>query len=443
MAIPGDVGINRLITRPWAADEAELVFYVRPGGDDNNDGLTALTAFATFPRAMRELDLYSVNRSCGIDCTGMTIDLDELVQSGGAQLGSINSGINLAATSPNNFFSKRNRFIRSELNPVIAELDVTAQAFDPITGLITLTVSDALAPNQLVGMFAVGAVLGEYGVIGEHTDGAGPNTILVANQVGLTEPVGAYEPGASITTGDAADFFEQCWNHNALADWTFQGLSILHPDGKVASITVWPNAPVTFTLCAINGMTLMAGGGVVTIDACHIQSFFAQDGATCSVTQSFFQNVDFLCHGSGSSGLNEWVGSIFRGCAPFGGGNIESRYTFFMTGCDIAEGTGAGVQVIFGTSRLVDCEINDCVGSGVYVDQQATVYLDNVQSSDTPNGDFGCEAYFGSFVRNFNGTSVTGAGGDIVVGALGVQTWAAVSGAALTDLDQLVRAGAL
>jgi hypothetical protein len=442
MAIPGDVGINRLITHPHDADAAELVFYLSPTGDDDDDGLTPATAFLTLPRAMRELDLYSVNRTVGIQLeVGMSVTLAELFQSGGTQLGSINSGINLGATSPNNFFSKRNRFIRSELAEVIAELDVTAQAFDPITGLITLTVTDALTPNQLVGMFAVGAVLGEYGVIAEHTDGAGPNTIQVANQVGLTEPIGVYEPGASITTGDETDFFEQCWNHNSLCDWTFQGLNILHPDGKVAAITVWPHAPTTFTLCHVNGMTLHAGAGVVTIDACYITSFFAQDGATCSVTQSFFQTVDFLCHGSGSSGLNEWVGTFMRGCAPFGGGNIESRYSFFATGCDIADGTGAGVMVIFGTSRMVDCEINDNTGSAIYVDQQATVYLDNIQG--TGNGDYGVEAYFGSFVRNYNGTSVDGNLGEVVIGDMGDVGWAAISGAAVVDLGQLVRGGAL
>lgn len=439
MAIPGDVGINRLITRPWPADETELVFYVSPTGDDNDDGLTPATAFLTLPRAMRELDLYSVNRTVVIELeTGMTVTLAELFQSGGTQLGSINNGINLAATSPDNFFSKRNRSIRSPLEVVIAELDVTAQAFDLNTGLLTLTVNDALAPDQLTGRFAVGAVLGEYGVIASHTVGPGPNTIEVANQVGLTEPIGAYEPGATITTGDAGDSFEQCWNHNALCDWTFQGLSILHPDGKVSAITVWPHAPVSFTMCWLQGATIHAGAGVVTLDACYVVSFFVQDGATCSVTQSFFQGVDFLCHGSGASGLNEWVGTFFRACNAFGGGNLESRYSFFMTGCDVADSSSAGVEALFGTSRIQNTNINTCASNAVSVSGGTTLHVDNVQGDG--NIGFGCQLTYGSTVLGSGPPTVTGGGGDVKVGDLTVVDWTDLP---QTDLSQLCHARVL
>jgi hypothetical protein len=438
----GDFAVNRLITSPYPAAEADLIFYVRPGGSDNAAGTTPATAFATFDRAVREMDLYSVNRSVILDVTDMiganAITGNYVQQLAGTNLGGIRFDLDLTATSPNNFFSRSHRQIRSEL-ALDTELEVTAQAFDATSGILQLTVADALVINELRGLFAVGSVLGEYGVIQSNSGGAGPNTIEVANIIGLTAPVGAYGPGAELGFGDALNPFEQAIYLLAMCDWNLQGLRIVSNGPKAASISVWPNAPVHFTLCEIEGLEINEGSGTVYLDACFLNgASFIQDGATLTSQQSYYFSTSFLCHGSGASGLNELVGNIFEACITgFGGGNAESRYSYQMENCRFASMSNEGAFALFGNSRIEDSTFNLCNKSAIVATNQVVLLLVNVQG--VGNTGFGCEASYGAIVRNSGGTAVTGTTNDISVGALGANTWAATP---LTDLDQLVRVGA-
>lgn len=403
---------------------AALVYYVRPAGNDANDGRTPATAFATLGRALKQFPLALVNQPIVIDITGMTITANEVLNLGGATLGGLSFDLDLTATSPNNFFSRHARQIRSEV-VLNTALNVTAQAFDAVSGILQLTVSNALALNALRGKFAIGAGLGEYGVIQSNTGGAGPNTIEVANIVGMTLPVGAYDPGATLTFGNAGNFFEQAIYLNALCDWTFQGIRITSNGPKATAIGVWPQAPVSFTLCEIAGIDIEAGPGVVNLDGCYMNGqTFAQNGATMTVQQSFFRGVSFLCHGSGASGLNEWIGNILDGCSAFGGGNVESRYTFEVQNMRVVNGTGNGVQALFGVSRLVNSTIDNCAGSGIGASNHVFLTLSNVQGAG--NVGYGLEASRGAYVDGTNGTAIAGTINQVLVGGAGAFAWAAM-----------------
>jgi hypothetical protein len=403
---------------------AALVYYVRPAGNDANDGRTPATAFATLTRALQQFPLALVNRPVVIDITGMTITANEVLNLGGNTLGGISFDIDFTATSPNNFYSRHARQLRSELT-LYTVLNVTGSAFDPDDGILQLTVSNALVANELRDKFAVGSVLGEYGAIQSNTGGPGPNTIEVANLVGLTGPVGVYDPGATLQFGDAANGQEQAIYLNALCDWTIQGIDITSNGPKAAAITVWPQAPVTFTLCRIAGMDLQAGAGVVTIDGCAlVGQTFAQNGATCTVQQSLFRSLSFLCHGSGASGLNEWIGNIIDGCNAFGGGNVESRYTYEGQNLRVVNGTGNGVQARFGVSRLINSTINNCAASAVGASNHVFLTLSNVQGAG--NVGYGVEASNNATVEGTNGTAVTGTIDDVLVGGAGAFAWGAM-----------------
>lgn len=429
------INADRILTRRWPYGSAALVYYVRPGGDDNNSGLSAVDAFATLSRALHFMAIADVNVSVVIDVTGMAISASEVLNLGGTTLGAINFDLDVGATAPNNFYSRRQRQIRSEL-VLSTPLTVTGQSFDAVSGILRLTVSDALIANSLQGLFAVGSVLGEFGNIQSNTGGVGPNTIEVANITGLTGPIGAYNYGATLQFGDAGNFFEQALYLNSLCDWNFQGLRITSNGPKTASVTVFPVAPVNFTLCRLDGVQLLEGPGVVTVDGCYVTGTWAQDGATASVRQSFFHNVTFLCHGSGASGLNEWIGNIMQGCSPFGGGNVESRYTFEAQNVRITGGADEGVHARFGVSRLRNVTIDNQLKSAIDVTGTTTLVLDNVQGSG--NAGFGVVATYGAMVRRAGGTAVTGTTNDVFVGALGALAWAATPA---TDPDQLVRVG--
>lgn len=428
---------DHYLTKRWPYGTAAIVYYVRPGGDDNNDGLTPATAFATLERALHFMAIAEVNESVIVDVTGMTISGNSVLNIGGTTLGGLNFDLDLTATSPNNFFSKTHRQIRSDLSLVQA-LNVTGQVTNPTSGITTLTVTDALVANALRGKFAVGTNLGEYGTIRSNTGGAGPNTIEVCNIVGLNTPIGVYEPGATLTFGDAANGFEQAIYLLALCDWNLQGLTITSNGPKASSLSVYGTAPVHLTLCAIDGLQI-SNHATTTIDGCYVHSHtYAQDGGTVSATQTLFRSLNWLCHGSGASGLNEFIGCCFDAstAAPFGGGNVESAYNFGVENSEFDSSVQSAVQAIGNVSRLNNCVISNSGASAVIAQDNATLTLNNVQG--TGNANYGVEAYYGAMVKATGGTAVTGGIDDLFVGAVGAASWAAVP---VTDLDQLVRVG--
>lgn len=432
---------DRYLTKRWPYGTSGIVYYVRPGGNDNNDGLSPATAFATLERALHFMAIAEVNESVIVDVTGMTgadaISGESVLNLGGTTLGGMNFDRDVTVVPPGDlFFSRRHRQIRAELQLVQA-LDITGQAQDPTTGLLTLTVSDAIAPGALVGKFAVSGALGEYGTIASHTDGAGPNTIQVACVTTFSVPAGtgAYAPGATIRFGDPANAFEGAIYLNALCDWTLQGLLIESNGPKAAAIAIWPQSPVDFLFCDIEGIEMNEGGGVVSFECCYLhETNFIHDGATVYATQSVFRELTFLCHGSGAAGLTEIVACMFGLIlTPFGGGNVESRYSFYVTQCQFDNAVNAAVQAWFGISRIQQTVIQNSGGSAVVATNHVTLYLDNVQGG--ANVGYGVEATLGAIVSASNGTAVTGTIDDLLVGDLGAAAWA---DAPLSDTDQLV-----
>jgi hypothetical protein len=245
-------------------------------------------------------------------------------------------------------------------------------------------------------------------------------------------------PGATLRFGDPANFFEQCLYLVALCDWTLAGLFLDFNGAKAAAISIWPVGDVYLTLCDIKGVDLNVGPGTVLIDGCYVHdATFVQDGATVRALQSVFRGLSFVCHGSSDSGLNEWTGVIIDACNAWGGGNVESRYSFSMSNCLVAGSSGHGVQALFGVSRIESSVIQSNALSGIQATNQVTLTLSNVQGAG--NGAFGVDASYGAIVRNSAGTAITGASGDTSVGALGLRTWAQTP---VTDPNHLVRVGA-
>ncbi len=429
LGAPSTVFADRYLVKRWPAGSPPLVYYVRPGGSDSNDGKTPTKAFATFEHGLQQLSVAEVNHPVVLDITGMTVSANSILNLGGTTLGGIDNGFDMtAATAPNNFVSRRHRQIRSEL--VLQQpLNVSTQSFDMTDGFLTMHVADVLVPGNLRGKFAIGSEIGEWGVIVDNT----ADTVTVARLSALTEPIGVYKPGATLTFGDSADFQNQAIYLLALCDWGLQGLE-LRSQGKATALTIHPIAPVDLTLCHVQGLAI-EDGGRVALDGVYVDGgTFSHSGGTVSAIQSFFRGSRLICHGSSASGLNEWIGVGFSGCSAFGAGNFESRYSFQMENCRISNSTAAGLAVLFGTSRARNTRIEGSAGPAVLA-AGAHMLLDNVQGNGNARG---VEARHGANVRLANGTAVTGAAGDVVVGALGARTYTQLPA---TDLDQLVRVG--
>lgn len=434
---------DRYLTKRFPYGATGLVYFVRPAGNDNNDGLTAGTAFATLERALHFMAIAEVNESVTLNITGMTITAAEVLNLGGTTLGGVNFGVDATVVPPANLkFAKNHRQIVSDL-VLVQALTITGQAQDATTGLLTLTVNNALVANALNGKFAVSATLGEYGTIKSHTAGAAPNTIVVAcaTTFAVVAGAGAYQPGATLTYGDPADSFEGAIYLLALCDWNLQGLFISSGNSKAAALTVWPDAPVNLRFCDLEGLQTEAGSGIVNVECCHVHDrSWIQNGSSIYCTQTVIRSIDFLCHGAGSSGLNEMVASMITASDPYGSGNVESRFSFSMIQCQVDLAPDQGVHANFGVSRLQLCKVLNNAKSGILAFNHVTLFLDNVQG--TANTGFGVDASYGAIVIPSGGTAVTGTANDVKVGAAGNTTWAAIAAAPVTDADQLVRVGA-
>lgn len=437
----GDFAINRLINRVWDYGSAVVTYYVRPGGNDNNNGLAPGDAFATFARAYREVALAGTNKPIRINVTGMdganAITGDEVLQLGGAALGSISQDYDLNFLPPFYLGYRQQVQVVAEPNLVLA-LNVTGEVADADTGLLTLTVTNALAAGQLDDTIIIGDGFGEYGAVASYTTGAGPNTITVSSITPFTLPVSAYEPSAELRFGDAANAFEQAIYLNALCDWGFQFLRITSNGPKSAAITIWPHAPVGFLGCVISGLQVHGGAGAVTVDGCIVKDqIWAQDGGTMRVLASTIRDLSlFLCHGSGSSGLNEMTACHIIDCGnAYGAGNQESRFSFGMANVDVSGSLSDGVDARFGSSSLVECKLHDNAVSGIRVRYGASVYLSSV--TGTGNAWHGVSGREMASI-NHTGTNVTGVSGDIELGAAGTIAWTA---APATDVVELVRVG--
>lgn len=434
---PKEIYAERYTVRQWAYDEGEVVYYIRPTGSDSSDGRSPSSAFKTLERALREFPIVENNKRSVIDVTGMSgsnaITGSYVLNLGGGNLGGHRYNLDVTALSPNNFYEQNHKIIRSELAHVL-DLDVVSQTFSSTAGLLTITVNNTLTTNQLWGMFVVGSQIAQYGAIRSHTVGAGPNTIVVANTVAMTAPLKVYEPGAHFRFGDASNFYEQAIYLKAMTDWTFKGIRF-GSNSKSAAITVFPSAPVVFSMCQLDGIQLWGGPGITTIESCHVRSkTFAQDGGSGRVMNSVFTRVTFSCHGSGDSGLNEWIGVGIDGSTPFGGGNVESRYTFQADNMIISHMKTNGVESLYGTSRLRNCQIYNCSGSAVVTYNQTSLYMTNVQGGG--NTRYGLYAVSGSQVTLASNTAVSGTLANVFIGSLGTKLWSEMP---VTDTTQLVR----
>jgi hypothetical protein len=398
----------------------EELRYVRSAtGDDANDGLTPATAWQTLNKGLGFLAGFSTNRRKTLDVSDSTFSATEQLNFP-ALFGGVDADLSFAGSGPNNFFFRTIGQIRAEQSLQQA-LTVTNVTPDATTGLPTLTVSQVLVPNAHVGQFVIGAGLAEYGVV--VTNDA--NTLLVASASNVfTAPVGAYLPSTTFTFGDAANFFQQATYINMFAHFTVQGISFLANGANQTALTVLPSMPWNMQLCQLQGLTVLGGSQLGTMDACYITRRYGQDGASMICRSSFFDAVTFENHGDGASGLDAYISCFFDGCNPVLAGNFESRMGVQMQDCEIANGTAEGILVRgANVNRIEDTRIRDCATDGIIVDAPVRLRVDNVVG--TNNGGFGARLQNGAQVEVLNGPTLTGASGQVSLGGTGATTWAA------------------
>ena len=429
----GDFAANRLITLTWPVGEAALTWYVRPGGDNNNSGTSALDAFATLERALREVPLYATNRPSIIDVTGMTIAAAELLQLGGTDLGGTINTYNAPVVPdlPN----RRQVQIRADLTPVQA-FTVTSQVADPATNLTTITVAEAITPGALDDLILVDVDGGVGPIVKNgYTSGAGPNTIYVASATTFAAATTAYAPGATITYGDPAQGLDGAIHLAALADWSFRGLAFASTAAsKSAAFTVWAHQPVDFTMCQIDGLHLAGGSAQVLVYGSVIRDGgLIFEGAFPTLQKVAGRDLNIVST-RGRAVVDQVV---LDTCSPLGGGSGTSQFAAEVTQAEVRNGTGAAIQCRFGTWSIAGVRCTNNAGSGVYVLGSFEVVMTTVVGT---GNDYGLECIRNASVTTDSSTDVTGGSGDVSLGNAGTFAWTDFSPVLpITDTEQLVR----
>lgn len=429
-----DFVADRYLTRLWTPGTAALVYYVRPAGNDSNDGLTALTAFATLGRALHQIALYAANWPLVIDVTGMTIATAELLQLGGGALGSTINTYDAPAIPdlPN----RRQVQLVADLDPIQA-LTITGQTTDAATNLTTITVAEAIAAGALDDLIIVDVDGGIGPVVKNgYTTGPGPNTIYVASATTFAAAATAYAPGATLTYGDPAQGLDGAIYLTALADWSFRGLGFSSTAAsKAAAFTLWAHQPVDFYACVFDGLHLAGGAAQVSAYGVIIRdgSLVIEGGANLLAQKTTGHDLTITTT-KGRATLNEVV---LDTCSPFGGGSSSSQFSGEVTQTEIRNGTGAGVQCRFGTWTLSSLRCTDNFGSGVYVLGSFEITMTGVVGT---GNDYGLECLRNASVTTDSSTDVTGGSGDVYLGNAGTFAWADFSPVLpITDTEQLVR----
>lgn len=438
-----DFDADRYITKRWPYNDQSVRYVNATTGNDANDGLTPATAWQTLEKGLASFAIAGVNKSWVLDITGTFTGANTL-NIGGTMLAGLNYDLDLAATGPDNFISRSSCQIRSSPMVVIDPITISGGSAQATTGLRIVNVTNVLVAGAHVGQMLLGSGLAEWARIIDNT----VNTITIAtttDPAGWTGPVGIYTEGATIEYGDAANFFEGATYLVALCDWAFTGIAFTSNAGaKYAAFEVIANAPVYFTQCSFDGIYLRGGPGYATFDCCDFYSSggggaqgYNHDGSSVIVRQSTFRDLEFLCHGSSDSGNNSFIQCGFAGgLLPFGGGNVESRFSFGMNQCYFDGFTNDAIHVLFGNTRIQNTLIENTTGDAIQVENSSVkLRLDNVDGS-TGNSAYGIRILNGAQVDVDAATSVTGASGDILLGDAGAITYAAVPA---VDLGQLVR----
>lgn len=411
---------------------------VRPGGSDSARGDLA-NPLATLQGALDRVPTVIDDARYRIDITGISdaggqrffmppkisaLPTDILIDGSGAFL----QDINLA---PVTIFATPTLY---------TTLNVTGSVSDPVHGLVTLSTSDNHPLNALRGKFIRGAVLGEFGVVISNT--AGPNSSVYCTAPGaLTAPVQVLDPSATIDWGDPAETFNYSALIAPLCDLALTGVKLRNTNNAFSIAGLFRTSRLFLHLCDVEGLSIERADPA-TISASYIHDgFFAVEDTKIIVQQSYLRALGMRLHEEGGQ---SWAQSAIEGCDALGHWIDFTRGGgFAIDFCDIISPRldGAGVTPTNGVyyrggshARVRSSKINGA-SAAIYCEGPGYLLVDAVQG--TTNSDVGIDLHDGAQVKAQSGTSVTGAAGNVRVGAAGIKTYAQLP---FTDTTQLVRA---
>jgi len=433
-------------------DLTTTAFFVRTDGSDKHGNGSFRTPFRTFQRAIRQVpSIPAPGASFVIDVTGITEIFPSDYQLPVIQTSTIGAGT--GAPSPFPFFLfqsgvtiraiPRLTQLLSPANATITAADGAIVSSDPVSNLVTLTISSpraSWAANVLKGKQLVRTVQSAtsnqascsiYGSDSTHlflcndadslNGGNGALVLAVNEALQIVEPSATFI--GSTPTGNNA-WGISSWGINAPV---FQGIHFVAPTGLYALALGNADVPV-FELCVVDGFIGVNAPNGLEIFATTMTTSYDLEPAPGLLTRSLFMNFALPeSYFNIAAILQTFMDTVFDNTCP----TLTSAVFFAPIGSNwglqnvLFQGsTGDAIHADYGHWNLTNVSINNTAGIALLVDNGPTaVTLTNV--GGTGNSGFGLVADDGAQVRVTDiVTNVGEDSGGMQVGGLPARTWA-------------------
>lgn len=396
-------------------------YYVRPAGDNANDGLTPATAWATLAYAKTHIPAFYNNGGFVIDVTSVNETLTAAI------------GIPIAGpffgSSPGSLLGFNGAFtIHSDLVDflTIAVVDIVSVTTHATTGQKTINTTGGLVPGQLVGKKVTqSGVL--RGVVKRNTASA---ITTSAATLDALSPITLSDPGAtlwelSLTGGGIGLTIVE---GVALKSTLFNGLTLeqctSRPFVAMCDVDTWlENEGV--------GPHLYQSYIKASVEAGNNASF-TQDAVA---TRSFFKGVDFSSGGADLSfDLNT---AALESCGPACGNLSEGSVFARISGTEFLTPTSHAILLDSpGIVSLDSCTIDGSASAPIRVTTAAQVSLSNIPAG-VGNLSLGVLLAGGARCEATSTVALTASLGNVSIGSLGARTWAAVTAAPGNRINDL------
>jgi hypothetical protein len=433
-------------------DLTTTTIFVRPDGSNEHGNGSLRKPFRTFQHAIRQVpSIPAPGASFVIDTTGITETFPSDYQLPVIQTSTI--GASTGAPSPFPFYRfqsgvtiraiPRLTLLLSPADAVISAADGAVVSSDPVSNLVTLTISSPRAgwgANALKGKQLIRTVqsptsnLASCSIYGSDTthlflcndavslNGGNGALVLAAGEVlQIVEPSATFI--GSPPTGNNL-WGISSWGINAPV---FQGIHFVAPPGLYAFALGNADIPA-IELCVIDGFLSVSAPNGLEIFGTTMTTSYDLEPVPGLLTASLFMNFALpQSYFYIAAFLQTFVGTVFDDTCP----TVTSGFFFTPIGSNwgfqnvLFQGsTGDAIHADYGHWNLTNVAINNSAGIALLVDTgPADVTLTNV--GGTGNAGFGLVVNDGSQVRVTD--TVTNVGedsGGMLVGGLPARLWA-------------------
>ena len=401
-----------------------MVRYVRSGGDNNNDGLTPATAWATFVYGCSQF-LGHVDNGCQVlDITGITEELpDNFI------LPSVVTNTAFLGWSPGFIGLAYGLTIHSDLHVtnIVLPSNITGVVINPNTAQQTIQTNLVFGINALQGR-----IVSQFGIpMGVVRSNTGTDILVTASALSAVDPIEISLPGATLTANAGSSSTTLAIEGGPYT--LIEGVSLEAPQAGGFALLVETPLQTLIEGCWVESFVSFFGMDLVEFFYSYI---FPSAGGN---DNCFYQNLllsGVLCtdiNFIAANNSNFQADQIrVQGCGPiFCSLTSEPRaMAGSISSCEVINSTtnaflmnGSGAFTISGFT--VD-------GSGASpVKANGTIRVD---VSNAPvgvgNAGFGIELADGAHCNIAVTTTIlAGAGGEVKIGNLAVTTYAAISAA--------------